>query len=247
MNRTWAEVVKAIGPSNDVSGMDSISGVLDAPLIDSTKGSTSSSGTANPLGSLTPALAIPVPQEVSSSLQVGDSGNSPLIDSMSRLAAGVEQLRLTAGAQVESVLLNTEAVSQNTVAQASKGTNSAVSTLSKVFSPILQMSGVGSLVSGIVNLFGGGGQSDAPAPLTPYAAPPKIYYEGVISNAAIPSQAPAPSGSVSAESGSSSREIQINVQAMDSRSFMDHSDEIASAVRDALLRAHPLNDLINEE
>jgi hypothetical protein len=33
---------------------------------------------------------------------------------------------------------------------------------------------------------------------------------------------------------------------MDSRSFMDHSDEIARAVREALLNAHSLGDVVSE-
>ncbi len=33
---------------------------------------------------------------------------------------------------------------------------------------------------------------------------------------------------------------------MDSRSFMDHSDDIARAVREALLNAHSLNDVMSE-
>jgi hypothetical protein len=33
---------------------------------------------------------------------------------------------------------------------------------------------------------------------------------------------------------------------MDSRSFLDHSDDIARAVRDAMLRSHSLNDIVSE-
>ena len=40
--------------------------------------------------------------------------------------------------------------------------------------------------------------------------------------------------------------VQINVQAMDSRSFLDHSDEIARAVREAMLHSHSLNDVVSE-
>jgi hypothetical protein len=40
--------------------------------------------------------------------------------------------------------------------------------------------------------------------------------------------------------------INIQVQAMDSRSFVDHSHEIASAVREAMLTGHGLNDVFAE-
>jgi hypothetical protein len=44
----------------------------------------------------------------------------------------------------------------------------------------------------------------------------------------------------------SATQIHINVQAMDSRSFLDHSDDIARAVREAMLNMHALNDVLNE-
>jgi hypothetical protein len=40
--------------------------------------------------------------------------------------------------------------------------------------------------------------------------------------------------------------IVIQVQTIDSRSFLDHSNEIASAVRQALLNSHPLGDVLAE-
>ncbi len=40
--------------------------------------------------------------------------------------------------------------------------------------------------------------------------------------------------------------ITVNVQAIDSRSFLDHSDEIANAVREAILNAHPLGEVVRE-
>jgi hypothetical protein len=33
---------------------------------------------------------------------------------------------------------------------------------------------------------------------------------------------------------------------MDSRSFLEHSDEIARAVREAMLNSHALNDVVSE-
>ena len=41
-------------------------------------------------------------------------------------------------------------------------------------------------------------------------------------------------------------QVTVNVSAMDSRSFLDHSGEIAQAVREAMLHMHPVNDLISE-
>ncbi len=46
--------------------------------------------------------------------------------------------------------------------------------------------------------------------------------------------------------GTSSQNITVQVNAMDSRSFMDHSEDIARAVRDAMLHSHSLNDVVND-
>jgi 2C-methyl-D-erythritol 2,4-cyclodiphosphate synthase len=40
--------------------------------------------------------------------------------------------------------------------------------------------------------------------------------------------------------------ITVQVNAMDSRSFLDHSDDIAHAVREAILSAHTLTDVVSE-
>lgn len=40
--------------------------------------------------------------------------------------------------------------------------------------------------------------------------------------------------------------ITVQVQAMDSRSFLDHSEDIARAVRDAMLHSHSINDVVND-
>lgn len=40
--------------------------------------------------------------------------------------------------------------------------------------------------------------------------------------------------------------VTIQVQAMDSRSFLDHSAEIAQAVREAMLNMHSLNDVVSD-
>lgn len=41
-------------------------------------------------------------------------------------------------------------------------------------------------------------------------------------------------------------QVVVNVSAMDSQSFMDRSNDIARAVRDAMIHMHPLNDVVGE-
>lgn len=123
------------------------------------------------------------------------------------------------------------------------------------------------LVSGLAGLFGGGG-STTPAPLVKFAMPRPIQVtaanakdgaalsfadynqDGTVrsfggGNSDSGGTAPA-SPAAQAQSGTSGGQIVVNVQAMDSRSFLDHSQEIAQAVREAMLNMHALNDVVSE-
>jgi hypothetical protein len=115
--------------------------------------------------------------------------------------------------------------------------------------------GVMPLVSGLAGLFGGG-ESQAPPPLTKYAMPRSIHItaansrsggslsladhsqDGTVRSSGGIAEAAAPSAPMS--------QVVVNVQAMDSRSFLDHSQEIAQAVREAMLNMHALNDVVGE-
>jgi hypothetical protein len=125
------------------------------------------------------------------------------------------------------------------------------------------------LAIGLLGLFQSGG---TPAPtLEKYAMPERQYFEGAdtggdISDAdydqmgmprtysAAPdgtsaqtsgTAAPGGSSSGSATSGAGAAQITVNVQAMDSQSFLDHSNEIAQAVRAAMLNSNSINDVVN--
>jgi hypothetical protein len=53
-------------------------------------------------------------------------------------------------------------------------------------------------------------------------------------------------GSPRAMTSAPAAQITVQVQAMDSRSFLDHSQDIALAVRQAMLETTVLNDVIRE-
>jgi hypothetical protein len=130
------------------------------------------------------------------------------------------------------------------------------------------------LVAGILKLFGGG-QDPAPPPLVKYAAPPaasfeaaqwgdqisdadydqtglpRLYLGGGTANPAGTNPATADAAAYGASAGPgpsvpSAPVVTVNVQAMDSRSFLDHSQEIARAVRDAMLNLNAINDVVSD-
>lgn len=152
-------------------------------------------------------------------------------------------------------LLQQLAVSQ----KPSSGTASTIgSIVSKVFTSGL---GLIPLIGGLLGLFGGG--EPEPPPLVKYAMPEQFYFQaadigGGFSpadynqmGAARPYGAGlaagrAPGGAPGAQPSSAPSPIQVNVQAMDARSFLDHSSEIAQAVRQAMLNLNSLNDVVTE-
>ena len=115
--------------------------------------------------------------------------------------------------------------------------------------------GIVPAVSALVKLFGGGGE-DAPEPLPKYVAPAALNLD-VANTAAVgtglefnPVRYAAgnlPSATVTAANEpASATQVVVQVNAMDSRSFMDHSTEIAHAVREAILNMHPLTDVVSD-
>jgi hypothetical protein len=114
--------------------------------------------------------------------------------------------------------------------------------------------GVIPLVTGLIGLFTGGGES-APAPLAKYAMPSKINFHSAdngdgtsdmdydqMGAARAYHTAPA---STSAATPQAAPQVTVNVSAMDSRSFLDHSSDIAQAVRDAMLNLSSINDVVS--
>lgn len=124
------------------------------------------------------------------------------------------------------------------------------------------------LISGLVHLFGGG-TPEPPPPLIPYSLPPSIQFEAAnphgstgfetatYSQEGLP-RIPGSSGGAASDTALSNGaakattqsagtpQITIQVNAMDSRSFLDHSSEIAQAVREAMLNMHSLNDVVSD-
>jgi hypothetical protein len=126
--------------------------------------------------------------------------------------------------------------------------------LGSVASTVLKSGfGLAPLISGLVGLFSGG-DAEAPAPLVKYALPAAIDFQAAESRGQVTgvnydqmgmprSYAPA---SASGGASGAAPQITVNVQAMDARSFMDRSNDIALAVRDAMLNLNAINDVVNE-
>jgi len=184
---------------------------------------------------------IPNPPAIGVSLT---SNNSDLSTSLSQAGQQIAQLRTAYQQQAALITANTQAIQGNTSAQSSR---SALSAAGGVASSLFGGGALGllsPLISGIASLFGG---SSAPKPLPLYIPPPRVAISGDLNSATPNSAVPNAASPVPPAAGSSQtapNQVTVNVNAMDSRSFMDHSDDIANAVREAMLNMHPINGVV---
>jgi hypothetical protein len=175
------------------------------------------------------------------------SDNNDLSGTISQATQQISQLQSTYQQQVALITANTQALQGNTSAQSS---HSEAGTAESLASGILGGGGLLSpLISSIESLFGGSSQ---PAPLPFYVPPAPVAISATLQGAtpgttqtAGGAASAAPAASVAGGGNNTTApQVTVNVSAMDSQSFMDRSADIASAVREAMLNLHPINDVV---
>lgn len=163
-----------------------------------------------------------------------------------QVSASVDLLR-----RASTVLTQTETSSAKTTAGTSEASdgNGVTSTILKT---VGMATGLGPLISGIMGLFGSGDPEPTPLP-TSYIAPERLSVEaGLAADRSFTQVSYAQNGLSRSDTAATSSvnqtqpRVEIHVQAMDSRSFLDHSDDIARAVQSAMLQSHSLNDVVAE-
>ena len=145
--------------------------------------------------------------------------------------------------QISATQDNTQALTQNTAAKG--GGSSIGSTLGGIASTLLG-GGLSSLIGGLTSLFGGGSSSQPSTALPIYQLPNPINFEGGLtgSSGQVAPVSYGQTGQPRIEPASSTPQVTVQVNAIDSQSFLDHSDEIANAVKAAILNSHSINDVI---
>ena len=173
-------------------------------------------------------------------------------ESLNQVSSSIASLLPAAQQQTEALLTNTQAI-QSAGAQRSGGITDTIDKVASTFGGGLLAASP--ILSGLLSLFGGGSAS-TPAPLAAFTLPPSLNFEtanvpgGWQQSAVDFGQSGAPrllsATSPGGTGASSGPQVTVNVQAMDSQSFLDHSHDIANAVQQALLNMHPLNDVISD-
>jgi hypothetical protein len=107
--------------------------------------------------------------------------------------------------------------------------------------------GLASLGFRIAGLFRG--ESEKPETLSEYQLPSSLSVEAANARnilSGFPQIDRGQSGEIRHVRPETAPQVVVNVSAMDSQSFMDRSNDIARAVRDAMIHMHPLNDVVGE-
>lgn len=150
--------------------------------------------------------------------------------------------------EVEEILGSyTRVLASSPVYQSVQGEDSQ-GTASSVFRNVL---GMVPLVKAVWGLFGGGDDEEKLPDLVKYALPASLRFEtaegpGASLRGVDYGQDGLPRAYAAERAVEAAPQVTVQVQAMDSRSFLDHKEEIAQAVREAMLNTHSLNDVVSE-
>ncbi len=185
----------------------------------------------------------------SSSISGGvlQSSSSDVMEQLTSLTTQITSLTSIQQSQISALQDNTQAITQNTSSKSSSG-SSVGSTVESAASSLLGggLSSLSPLIGGILSLFGGGGQTLAVP--SPFMLPQPVQSQAGLTASAPGRVVPVSYGETGqprGQSASASAQVTIQVNAMDSQSFLDHSDDIANAVKQAILNSSSLNDVIS--
>lgn len=185
----------------------------------------------------------------SPSVAAGSSASANLNDAVRQNSDQLTQLKSVFQSQIDSVAENTNALIDNTTSKG-QSIGSALGDAAKgIGSTILGGLSLSPIIGGLMKLFGGGGESAAPPPVIKYAPPAAINLQTGVSGgqlSGVDYNASGQARSTSPTPGPAASNVTVNVQAIDSRSFLDYSDAIAAAVKKAMLDSNSLNDVVSE-
>jgi hypothetical protein len=224
-NNVTNEVAKVLASNSGLTDLSSLRAQLSTALRDST------ADTASP------------------SVAAGSSASANLNDAVRQNSDQLTQLKSVFQSQIDSVAENTNALIDNTTSKG-QSVGSALGDAAKgIGSTLLGGLSLSPIIGGLMKLFGGGGETTAPPPVIKYAPPAAINLQTGVSGgqlSGVDYNASGQARSVSPTPAPAASNVTVNVQAIDSRSFLDYSDAIAAAVKKAMLDSNSLNDVVSE-
>ncbi len=163
---------------------------------------------------------------------------------LGRLAAQVDQLQRSMTPASNPVPVHTRAGSVSHGATRSTAGNGSGGIV-KLLSHFLGGSALGSIVTGIAGLFGVG-KPAAPVPLYRFDLPQSVSVEAGVTRRGqfIPVNHSQSGQARPNDSPQAAAQDVPQSTTADTRWFMDHSVDIASAVKEAMLHSHSINDVV---
>lgn len=169
------------------------------------------------------------------------------------LETQLAQVKQIFEAQSVSVQENTKALLESARVRTGEGIASTTTQVLRQSSSFLGgFLGLSPIVSGLMKLFGGGNEPAPPPAIPVFRLPSAVSIEGGITaqgNSAILPVSSSQSGLSRIDEDvrrSTSANINVTINALDARGVLDRSDDIARAVREAMLHSHALNDVIGD-
>jgi hypothetical protein len=229
----------------DLLSLTSVRGLSTSDLV----GQLVAASSPNPSGALDGVSAISTATGGSDTTGgLLQDSNKEVAQQISSLTAQLLNLGAAQQSQTGAVQDNTQAVTQNTASKGSDG-NSVVkqigSAAESVFGSAL---GLSPIISGLVSLFTGGSSSTV-TPTVPFALPPPVQYQAGMTAGSVGQVVPVSfgeGGQPRPQATAQAAQVTVQVNALDSQSFLDHSDEIASALKQALLNSNSVADVISD-
>jgi hypothetical protein len=201
--------------------------------------------------------ALPAGRVTGSGLRLADVARSSIPastagsgENAATLASHFRALGAAAQEQAGALTANTQALTMNTASQGGGAASTAgniAKSAAKSLAGGLTLYRLGTAIAGLFKK-----EQPEPPPLATYTLPPAIRFEGAAPRDHSEPILGADYGqdglprAIPASARYTAPPITIHVQAIDSRSFLDHSSEIAGAVREAILNSHILNDIVSE-
>ncbi len=237
MRRIELQQLLPVGTVSDRTRSNALEGIVSTTLADA--GASGGVGTRSDSGGWNASPADPLPGLLAGSAK-------DITAQLSALTSQITSLSAAQQTQTGATQDNTQAVSQNTNAKSSG--SSIGGTVGSVAMSLLGGGlSLSPIISGLMKLFGGGGSQSSPAPLTRFTLPAPVQFEAGLTEGSPAQVVPVSygrGGQARPQQASPAPQINIQVSAMDSRSFIDHSEDIARAVKEAMLNSNSLNDVI---
>lgn len=176
------------------------------------------------------------------------TSSGTLVEAIGKNTSQLAAVQTTLQSQLDSISENTKALAANTSVRETAA-STATRALGGVANTLLGGGLLGPIASGLMSLFGGGGSTEVPPPLVRFALPAAVNVNAGVQGASVSpvdyaqNDLPRP---IASGQQPPAPQVTVNVSALDSRSFLDHSGEIANAVRRAILESSSLNDVIGD-